>query len=351
MTNSIAKSICKWVSIVLVLLALIVFMNGGIRIANKKEFKEFKKELSKELSSIGIYSLDDLDEDDIDEDDLENMQELLDGANIDLEAEDMIKALTKGLKAVNDGKMSMKEYASVAPKYKKIADVVFDAMIEEEYVDEEDIEEAEEMINKNKLYTTFPVVMYYITLLCGLVVIVLHFINHKLPGISITVINFIWVIVLAVATNKLNIEMEDEFEMDPGFLKLTGGPVWAFIFALLAMLIWIYRDNIAAKLSNSAIPVSAIRPVVGQMTSNGSISPESVIKCNNCGNVLNPGAIFCPMCGSKYEAPAEQVVSVAPSHTEVQPQIHTPRNCPGCGAILDEDAVFCGMCGYKLDVQ
>ena len=186
MTNNMAKNICKWVSIVLVALALILFMGGGIKIADKKGFKEFKKELSKKLSYIGIYSLDDLDEDDLDEEYLENMQDMFDMADIDLEAEDAVKTITKSLKAVDDGKISMKEYAAIAPKYKKLVEVVLEAYMED--VDEEDAEEAEDAIKKFRFYTTFPVVMFYITLLCGFAVIILHFINHRLPGVSITVI-------------------------------------------------------------------------------------------------------------------------------------------------------------------
>ena len=347
MTDNMAKNICKWASIVLVALSLIAFMGGGIKIADKKGFKEFKKELSKKLSYIGIYSLDDLDEDDTDEEYLENIQELFDMSDIDLEAEDAVKIITKSLKAVDDGKISMKEYAAIAPKYKKMVGAVLEAYMED--VDDEDIEEAEDSIRKFRSYTTFPVVMFYITILCGLVVIFLHFVNHKLPGISLTMINLIWVIALIVATNKLNIEMEDELEMDPGFFKMASGSVWAFIFALLAMLIWMFRETIAAKLSNAALPVPTMKPAAGSIIPNAGAQTANVIRCSNCGNALNPGAVFCPMCGSKYEPPAEPSDPVKSSQPEIQPQIQAPKNCPGCGAVLDDDAVFCGMCGYKLD--
>ena len=109
------------------------------------------------------------------------------------------------------------------------------------------------------------------------------------------------------------------------------------------------RDTIAAKLSSTAIPVPAMKPVTGQLLTNAGAQSENVIRCNNCGNALSPGAVFCPMCGSKYEPPVEPVAPVTPSQPEIQPQIQKPKNCPGCGAALDDDAIFCGMCGYKLN--
>ncbi|MBP3372108.1 MAG: zinc ribbon domain-containing protein [Clostridia bacterium] len=55
--------------------------------------------------------------------------------------------------------------------------------------------------------------------------------------------------------------------------------------------------------------------------------------CTACGAQLSTGAVFCTVCGTKYEAP------VSPA----------ARFCSVCGAQqLDGEAVFCVSCGAKI---
>ncbi|HJK53672.1 MAG TPA: zinc ribbon domain-containing protein, partial [Methanocorpusculum sp.] len=55
------------------------------------------------------------------------------------------------------------------------------------------------------------------------------------------------------------------------------------------------------------------------------VQPESG-RCTNCGAVLQPGAKFCPECGTKVGSP----------------------KCPACGSEVAAGAKFCPECGQKL---
>jgi len=74
-----------------------------------------------------------------------------------------------------------------------------------------------------------------------------------------------------------------------------------------------------------------------EFTSPPSIAP--VHTCQNCGNVLNPGARFCSECGRATETgiKAAYVVSEPPA-----------LKCPNCGNPLSPGNKFCGSCGHII---
>ncbi len=57
------------------------------------------------------------------------------------------------------------------------------------------------------------------------------------------------------------------------------------------------------------------------------------MKCLNCGNEIQDGALFCDNCGQKVEADT---------------QISQKRHCGNCGAEIEENADFCGNCGFSI---
>lgn len=59
--------------------------------------------------------------------------------------------------------------------------------------------------------------------------------------------------------------------------------------------------------------------------------------CLNCGQLLAPGARFCPNCG--------QPVMVAPPSTAAY---EPGPPCPSCGVPTVKDAAFCNECGFSL---
>ena len=80
-----------------------------------------------------------------------------------------------------------------------------------------------------------------------------------------------------------------------------------------------------------AAPVSA--PAAPAPTPMAAPAPAASARiCANCGHVLGNDALFCVMCGTKYEAP------VAPQK----------KFCPQCGNEAAPDAHFCIKCGTKL---
>ena len=327
------KLICKWVSVILVLLSMLVLLGGGMKIADKKDLRKFKKEMGKGIPYVGRIE-------DLDEDDIDDLQDMFDEFEIDLDAERLVKYSQKTMDVIDDGKISIREAVSVLPTMKKMIKALEDNEEISEDFDEEDFE----IIEKIKSACTLIVFAFYMTLIIGMAVIVLHVIDNKLPGISITVINIIWVIAIGAAVSKANIFLEDEMEADPGFFKMTAGPVWGVIFALMALLLWMFKDKIAKELIERGISVPTIHPAIGNIYSaNTNTRDVNAAKCQNCGNILNPGAVFCPSCGTKYEAPQETVQTEESNSEKAQ----SAEYCPNCGAEFDSDAIFCGNCGYK----
>ena len=108
MTEKMAKNICKWISILLVIISLIVFVGGGIKITDKKIAKKIKKEFDitgglgddeefmYAMSYIGITSLEDFE--DIDDEKIDRLQEMLDEEEAGIDAEQFVDFLKNGTK-------------------------------------------------------------------------------------------------------------------------------------------------------------------------------------------------------------------------------------------------------------
>lgn len=62
--------------------------------------------------------------------------------------------------------------------------------------------------------------------------------------------------------------------------------------------------------------------------------------CSHCGKQIDDGVSFCPECGAKVGAPAEQ------------PKNDTPRvYCKNCGREVSPDAALCPNCGARIEPQ
>ena len=62
--------------------------------------------------------------------------------------------------------------------------------------------------------------------------------------------------------------------------------------------------------------------------------------CSHCGKQIDDGVSFCPECGAKVGAPAEQ------------PKQDAPRvYCKNCGKEVSPDAALCPNCGAKIEPQ
>lgn len=62
--------------------------------------------------------------------------------------------------------------------------------------------------------------------------------------------------------------------------------------------------------------------------------------CQNCGNKLNPEAKFCPECG-------EPVVKKDMTKRKIKFAGEIIK-CPNCGEIMDAFCSRCSACGYEL---
>ncbi len=86
-----------------------------------------------------------------------------------------------------------------------------------------------------------------------------------------------------------------------------------------------------------------------------SDSPEKAHTfCSNCGTKLNAGAKFCHGCGSAVGVPIQQNVEPTPPKSEVnrterqQEYVGKILKCPNCGGVINETTAICPECGMRI---
>ncbi len=341
MTENNMRRVFKWISVALIVISAIMMFRPALVIEDKSARKEFKQSI-RELSRTITTSLAKTDEKDFDEG-----QKELDEKGIDINLKKFSKNISSFADAVEDAKVSPYEIGaikSVIPDFAELIEKIdgFAMAIEYSFKDMDfgSSDDLVDMLKGANRKLSIANILFYLTLAASLIVIVLHIINNKLPGVSVVILDLIWLILWSSFKNNVN----DKAVKADEFLGVTAAPVWAFILALLAMFIWIFRELIASKIGNGGIQIATLHNTTNRMSGNTMNTSKNTLYCANCGNALNQGAVFCPMCGTKYEAPAETVQS---TETEIEPKVKEPDVCPNCGAELDDDAVFCGACGYK----
>ena len=314
MNKSVVKNLCKWLSVVFVALAVVMLFRGSLTVADKDARKELQKSLKSAEKDMKI-----------DKDELDELQDSLDEMDIDIDAKKMVKQAQKAIKVVKDAKIAPSEIASAGPNIVSLAGELSDNeslgyLIGSQY------EEVFEQIEQFRGAMIALIILFYVSVIAGVVVIVLHVTDNKLPGVSMVVVSLIWWIIMGVASVGTNSYVYNELDIDEKIVRITAAPVWGFIFALIAMLIWIFRDKIA--------------DAIGVGESSAAAAPAKITSgkvCPNCGKTLSEGALFCSGCGTKFEeAPAAEAEE-------------TPAKafCANCGTELEEGTLFCPNCGTK----
>ena len=312
------KNIFKWASIVLVVLSIVMLFTGWLAVADKDARKKLKntiKEAEKEL--------------DIDKEEIEEYQESLDDYGVDINVKKILKMAKKTIKAMKDGKLSPAEVASTGPAMIKLADTVKEADSLSFFMGN-DYDELMDSVEKTKTSMVALIVLFYITLIAGVVVVVLHVADNKLPGVSVAVLNIIWWIVMGVSVISINSYAEEELSVDEKIVGITGSPFFGLLFSVAACALWILKDKIAD-----------VKRFTVSSSPNNTVVVEGKV-CPKCGKSLGEGALFCPNCGTKFE---EQV-----SETKEEPNSDGDGYiCPNCGTKCTDDTVFCPNCGTKRE--
>ncbi|MCR4596558.1 MAG: zinc ribbon domain-containing protein [Lachnospiraceae bacterium] len=331
MNQKTVSNICKYVSALLAALVIVMLFRGFLTIADRDDKKDAIKGVKSALSDFKR----------LDEDDIEDFQDELDDYDIDLNAKRLISQVKGFLTILKDGEVSPYEIAVNTPSVISLANEMEEYDELAYFMDYDDI--IYEMENvKGGLIALM--ILFVVTVIVGVLVVIMHVSGKKMAGILLTVLSFVWFVITCVAAYKINDFAEYELDYDDKFVKITGAPVWALIFAVLAMLIWIYRDKITGFFAGSgaATQMQAYGAAIGQNTG---------IKCPNCGQMLNAGAVFCTNCGERFDS---QAASAAPATPATPAQAATPvapaagKVCPNCQAVLSDDSEFCTNCGTKI---
>ncbi|MCR4754745.1 MAG: zinc-ribbon domain-containing protein [Lachnospiraceae bacterium] len=317
MSKSVVKNVCKWVSVVLVALAVVMLFRGSLTVADKDARKELQKSLKSAEKELKV-----------DKDDLEDLQDSLDEMDIDINAKKLLNQAKKAIKAIKDAKIAPSEIASTGPSVVSLANELSDNdslgyLIGSQY---DDILESVEQFKGGMIAL---IILFYVSVVVGVVVIVLHITNNKLPGVSMAVISLIWWIIMGATSVGVNSYVYNEFDVDEKIVKITAAPVWGFILAVLAMLIWIFKDKIADAIGSGETSAVAMEAAT---VSGGRV-------CPNCGKALSEGALFCSGCGTKFEAAPVAEEPAAPAKVF----------CANCGTELEEGTLFCPNCGTKRE--
>ncbi len=330
MSEKDIRMVCKYVCMLLVLIATLLLFAGAMKISDKDEREDFKDMLSdvKKVTKM-------------DKDDIEDLQDQLDDYDIDISAKRLVKMITKVYKAVKDCKISASETASMSPIFIRLAHEIEESDELAFWLRMVDMEDALESIGQKKAALICVMLLFYLTLILSVIVIIFHAVDNKLPGISVAVLNAIWLILWIVVIHKINVFIEDEMDGPEKVFGMTAAPVFAFIFSLAAAIIWIMRDTIVANLAKSVTATGSMQYNPGAVQASVARGPV----CANCGTVLSEGAQFCPECGSKYEPPVTETADAVKDAVEETPAMS--GFCPECGAAMEADSLFCGNCGAK----
>ena len=320
MSKEKVGAICKYASIVFVILALLMHYSGWLTIADKDTRKDLKQEIKSYTKEFKY-----------DKKEIKELQEELDEWGIDLNVKKTLKQCNKIFGTLKDVKLSNKEISTLGSQTLKLANSLKDDsgigyLLGSGLTDElEELENAKGVLIVHNIF-------FYITILIGLLTAVLHALNKKFPGISLAVLNLLWWIVMGISVSGLNKWAEDELYFDDKLFALTAAPFWAFAFALCAVFIWMFKDKIADKYGTNAVAKIAV-------PSNNETPSANV--CPSCGTQLNSGAVFCPNCGNKVETIAP--VQDTPSAEEQLPETF----CGQCGNKIPAGVEFCSNCGAK----
>ncbi len=317
MSKKTVENVCKWVSIVLVVISMLMLFKGAITISNKDTRKEAQKSIRSAAKEM-----------DFDKEDIEELQDELDDWDIDLDARKLYRQFKKAINIVKDVAIAPSEIASAGPTIVSLAHEITeqDLPLFYSYMLEEVMEEIETLQSGLILL----IALFYISLIVYIIVVILHITDNKLPGVSPAICSLIWLVLMCVASGKINSYLYDELDYDDKMVGITAAPVWGVILALAAMLIWMFKDKIAESLSSGvAVPMM---PVSNVQTAN--VAAPSGKVCSNCGKQLSEGALFCTGCGTKFEV-------VEP----VKEESSASAFCSKCGAKFEPDAAFCTSCG------
>ncbi len=275
---------------------------------------------------------------DIDTTDLKYVDELLDDAGINIKPRKIIQSIQKMLDIVGDAKISPAETVSLVPKMISMINVLEDEDVARAMgIYSSAMESALEEVSGYKAPMVLLMILFFITLICGILFTVSHALNKKYCGFTLAGLQLVMLIVFGIIVHSINSAAEDAF-FDK-IVRLTAAPFWALILSAGAAFIWFYREKIG-NLLFGALPGAPAGKVgvVPLRTPQQRTFAQAGRTCPNCGTPLSGDVVFCPNCGTDTRR-APQAPTPAPAPAA------SPSVCSKCGMPLEPDMDFCPNCG------
>lgn len=342
MSENGIRNIFKYSSIVCIALSAAMLFFGGVGIKDSEKRAGFCEQIDQLIDNISAEQ----------EEDNSYQEEMLAQLGVQIDLNGIYEKTKQVCRVIRDGKISASEAAFTAPDLISLIEMVTDnefmGMILGDRLDE-----YIGSLDDTKSILVAVVVLFWATLACAVVMIILHFLNSRLPGITFTVLNLVWLVAFIYVKSGINGFIEEKSPATPPVIKIFAAPVVGFISAAVALALWIIKDKVAAGNTVYAVPVQQMGNAgyAGPMQQAGYAAP--VQPMNNTGYAspvqqpVNTGyaAPVQPMGNAGYAAPVQPTGNTGYIGGYSQADV---RFCPKCGAPLDPDYDFCGSCGFRI---
>lgn len=342
----------------MVLSAVMLFF-GGVGIRDKSV---------REAMSVGVDTM--VEKIDMDDDKIAQTEAGMAMMGVEMDVRSLIDQAKRVLKIARDGRLSASELAFTGTTAIKLINELKGNQILS-LLSEKDLDELIDQLDDVSMRMYIFVAFFWVTIICCAAVIVLHVLNFKLPGVSVVVLNLIWLIMFIVVKSKLNEMVVNELEGPEDYLTVTAAPAIGFTAAVLALVLWILKDIIAQRLGNGSevlYAAGAAEAYEGAPAGRvKSVMPLDMQGAENSMGDATAKAIPYP----EFSAPEDAYETEAAEAQEreeteedmvrslnygefvysgkgVDYKMEDIKFCPKCGADVDPDYDFCGSCGFKI---
>ncbi len=346
MSENTIRNIFKYVSIAFIVLSASMLFVGGVGVSDAALREKMSTGVDEAIEKI-----------DMDDGEIADAEAGMAMFGVEIDIRSLTDQMKRVLNILRDGRLSASEIAFTGTTAIRLIDELKGNKLLS-LLSGQDLDELLAGLDSISMRMYIVVAFFWITLLCAVVVIVLHILNLKLPGASVVLFNLLWLIVFIVIKSNLNEMIVDKLDGPDGMFAVTAAPAIAFTAAVMAMVLWIIKDMVAGKATGDTVPFYT-GPEPGYQGSPAGVTAET-IQTENADDTAEEET-YVDMVEYATEPPTAITASVpvSPAGPAAAEDIvysasgvgYDPGDlkfCPKCGAAVDHDYDFCGTCGFRI---